>query len=165
MKEKHICSTIINDKASRDIITKMINGQADDKCGCNAKFFEDGEWYCGRHAPSKIKEREDKSYAKWVAQVAERKKHRLMFGEQPEEGRKVLVKCYGDSKIIKGVLSKNGKHVTTVMGSKHYAKNVQVWDYIDANVEIARRHNDGLDEIDELITKNNELLINLTKSF
>ena len=65
MKEKHICSSAINDKTSRQIVRKMIHGYSDEICGCNAKYFEDGEWYCGKHAPSKIAEREQISYEKW----------------------------------------------------------------------------------------------------
>jgi hypothetical protein len=65
MKEKHICSATVNDKTSRQIMSKMINGYKDELCGCNAKFCEDGEWFCGKHAPSKIAERERKSYEKW----------------------------------------------------------------------------------------------------
>ena len=31
------------------------------KCQSKASMFENGRWYCKRHAPSKIKEREAKS--------------------------------------------------------------------------------------------------------
>jgi len=67
-KEKHICNTIIN-QSSRDIISRMINRAKDEICGCNAKYNEEGIWYCGRHAPSKVKEREDKSFAAWKAKL------------------------------------------------------------------------------------------------
>ena len=73
MKEKHICSATVNDKTSRQIMSKMINGYSDEICGCNAKYFEDGEWYCGKHAPSKIAERERISYEKWKAKIEARK--------------------------------------------------------------------------------------------
>lgn len=63
--EKHICKSIINYRTSRQIMTKMINHYPDEVCGLNAKYFENGEWYCGKHAPSKIKEREDKAFLKW----------------------------------------------------------------------------------------------------
>jgi len=64
-KEKNICSATVNDKQSRQILIKVINGYPDEKCGCSAKYFEQNEWYCGKHAPSKIRERELKSYEKW----------------------------------------------------------------------------------------------------
>ncbi len=67
MKEKHTCCATINDKTSRQIMSKMINGWEYDICGCNAKYFEDNDWYCGKHAPSKIAERQRVSYEKWVA--------------------------------------------------------------------------------------------------
>ena len=73
MKEKHICSATVNDKTSRQIMTKMINGYFDEICGCNAKYFEDNEWYCGKHAPSKIAERGRISYEKWKAKIEARK--------------------------------------------------------------------------------------------
>jgi hypothetical protein len=73
MKEKHTCSAIINNKTSKQIISKMINGYSDEICGCNAKYFEGGYWYCGKHSPSKIAERERISYEKWKAKVEARK--------------------------------------------------------------------------------------------
>jgi hypothetical protein len=66
---KNICSAIVNNKTSRQIITKMLNGYSDEICGCNAKYFENNEWYCGRHAPSKIAERERISYEKWKSKI------------------------------------------------------------------------------------------------
>lgn len=73
MKEKYICSATVNDKTSRQIMSKMINGYSDEICGFNAKYFEDGEWYCGKHAPSKIAERERINYEKWKAEIEARK--------------------------------------------------------------------------------------------
>jgi hypothetical protein len=69
VKEKHICSATINDKTSRQIMSKMINGFCNEICGCNAKYFENDDWYCGKHAPSKISERERISYEKWEAKI------------------------------------------------------------------------------------------------
>jgi len=69
MKDKHICSATINDKTSRDIMSKMISGQSYETCGCSAKYFEDNEWFCGKHAPSKIQERSRKSYEKWKSKI------------------------------------------------------------------------------------------------
>lgn len=73
MKTKHKCNEVVN-QTSRAIISKMINGFDNEVCGCNAKYFEDKIWYCGRHAPSKIEERETKSYLKWKAKIEERRK-------------------------------------------------------------------------------------------
>ena len=46
-------------------------------CHNKAKYFEDGKWYCGTHAPSKIAEREAKressEYIKSQLEKAERK--------------------------------------------------------------------------------------------
>jgi hypothetical protein len=72
-KEKHICSATINDKTSRQIMSKMINGFSNEICGCNAKYFEDNDWYCGKHSPSKIIERQRISYEKWEAKIKSRK--------------------------------------------------------------------------------------------
>jgi len=67
------CGCEINFSNSRDILSKLINGYNKEYCNNNAKYFEDGHWYCGKHAPSKIREREDKSYKKWQESVARRK--------------------------------------------------------------------------------------------
>lgn len=34
-------------------------------CSKTAKYHENGKWWCGTHAPSKVKERADKSREKW----------------------------------------------------------------------------------------------------
>jgi len=73
MKEVNKCSTTVNNNTSREIVQNMINRYSDEKCGCNAKYFEGDEWFCGKHAPSKIKERETKSYEKWVAKNKNKK--------------------------------------------------------------------------------------------
>jgi hypothetical protein len=66
MNKTNKCIATINDTKSRDILRKMINSLPDELCGCSAKYFENDKWYCGKHAPSKIKERETKSYQKWI---------------------------------------------------------------------------------------------------
>jgi proteasome lid subunit RPN8/RPN11 len=68
-KEKNICCATINDKTSRHIMRKMINGYPDEICGCKANYFENNEWYCGKHAPTKIEERQRISYEKWKAKM------------------------------------------------------------------------------------------------
>jgi len=42
-------------------------------CTKNAKYFEDDKWWCGIHAPSKVKERQEKRDAKERAEVAREK--------------------------------------------------------------------------------------------
>lgn len=37
-------------------------------CSKKAKYFEDGKWYCGTHAPSRIKLRAEKKAAKQLAE-------------------------------------------------------------------------------------------------
>ena len=66
MKDNHKCESEINFGNSTQILSKVINGYDREYCGCNAKYFESGYWYCGRHAPSKVKERGDKKYNKWI---------------------------------------------------------------------------------------------------
>ena len=65
MKEIYKCSSTVNDKTSRQVMTVMINKYDWETCGCNAKYFENGKWYCGKHAPSKVQEREQKRYDNW----------------------------------------------------------------------------------------------------
>jgi len=71
-KEKNKCCAETHN-GSRDIMSRMINNYEQPICGVNAKYFEGGHWYCGRHAPSKIRDREEKSYRKWQEQVVKRK--------------------------------------------------------------------------------------------
>jgi len=73
INETHKCSATVNDKTSRQIMTNMINRYSYEICGCNAKYFEDDYWFCGKHAPSKIQERETKSYEKWKAKINDKK--------------------------------------------------------------------------------------------
>lgn len=73
MEKNRICSATINDKTSKQIMSRMINGYQDEICGCKAKYFEDEKWFCGRHAPSKIEERERISFEKWKAKIKTQK--------------------------------------------------------------------------------------------
>jgi len=43
------------------------------KCKCKGTIFENNKWYCKRHAPSKIKEREEKSWDNYVARLFKNK--------------------------------------------------------------------------------------------
>ena len=64
-KEKHKCEALINYNTGTQILTKIINGYDDEYCECNAKYFENGHWFCGKHAPSLIAKRESDRYFKW----------------------------------------------------------------------------------------------------
>lgn len=68
---KNKCCAEVNFNAAKWIISRFDTTQF---CGKKAKYYESGDWYCGKHAPSKIKEREDKSYAKWEEFINKRKK-------------------------------------------------------------------------------------------
>ena len=61
---KHKCCAEINCD-SVDILRKCINRLPNEYCNKNAKYFEEGLWYCGKHAPSRILERQRLSYEKW----------------------------------------------------------------------------------------------------
>lgn len=64
MAEINRCCCEINCSTSRQIIIKMI-GISREYCNKKAKYFENNKWYCGTHAPSKIKLRSDISFEKW----------------------------------------------------------------------------------------------------
>jgi len=64
-KEQHKCGALINYRTSTQILTKVINGYADEFCECNAKYFENGAWFCGKHAPNLVLKRENERYLKW----------------------------------------------------------------------------------------------------
>lgn len=73
--KRYTCNCIVNYNTSRQIIAKMIQGTDYERCGCIAKYFEDNQWYCGKHAPSKIKERETKRYEQWKEKMQNKKMH------------------------------------------------------------------------------------------
>lgn len=39
------------------------------KCNCKASIFENDKWWCKKHAPSKIKEREDKKWETYISKI------------------------------------------------------------------------------------------------
>lgn len=53
-KEKHICEGY--NKSNR-------------KCECKASIFENDKWYCKKHSPTKIKEREEKSWNNYIKKL------------------------------------------------------------------------------------------------
>ncbi len=67
-KEKHICSGF---KKSKGLVGKIHSAMHRDyyKCNCNAVVFENEKWWCKKHAPSKIKEREEKSWQTYLARI------------------------------------------------------------------------------------------------
>ena len=63
MKEKNICVSYSKPTAtgfSGAVAFAVLRENF--KCTSKASLFEDGKWFCKRHAPSKIKEREEKSW-------------------------------------------------------------------------------------------------------
>lgn len=54
-KKIHKCVAEINYNTGRQMLARAINGGKPDICNCTAKYFEKEEWYCGRHAPSKLR--------------------------------------------------------------------------------------------------------------
>lgn len=39
------------------------------KCTCKASIFENNKWWCKNHAPSKIKEREEKKWETYISKI------------------------------------------------------------------------------------------------
>jgi hypothetical protein len=83
MKEKdiHICSSEINWQGDKTL-ARIINHISPEYCQNTAKYFENGYWYCGLHAPSKIEERSGKRYAKWHSLNEARKKHKEEYNNK-----------------------------------------------------------------------------------
>lgn len=52
-KEIHKCGSTINFSTSQQVTRYVIYGRTE-TCDCNAKYFENDNWYCGRHAPLKV---------------------------------------------------------------------------------------------------------------
>lgn len=65
MQEKHKCVAEINYNTGTQMLSRVINGGKIDLCNCNAKYFENNEWLCGKHAPSQVEERRMRAYLKW----------------------------------------------------------------------------------------------------
>lgn len=70
MKEKHICvgynkpsATGFSGAVAFHVLREIL------KCKSKASLFENGKWYCKRHAPSKIEEREEKSWATYCKKL------------------------------------------------------------------------------------------------
>jgi hypothetical protein len=40
------------------------------KCTSKATMFENNKWYCKRHAPSKIEEREEKKWGTYIKKIS-----------------------------------------------------------------------------------------------
>ena len=47
------------------------------QCSKSGKYEEEGKWWCGTHAPSKVKARHEKQAAKYDAESKEREANRL----------------------------------------------------------------------------------------
>lgn len=69
-KETHICSGYNKPSATGFSGACMFYVLKDFlKCTNKATLFENGKWWCKRHAPSKVKEREEKSWEKYIARI------------------------------------------------------------------------------------------------
>lgn len=70
MKEKHICVGYNKPSATGASGAVMFYVMKDRlKCTNIASLFENDKWYCKRHAPSKIAEREAKSWETYVSKL------------------------------------------------------------------------------------------------
>lgn len=47
-------------------------GYGENRCDCAGTIQEDGEWWCKRHAPSKVAERKSAREKRWIAKSVER---------------------------------------------------------------------------------------------
>ena len=75
-QEKHRCEGSVPDSS----------GWGYYQCSLNGKYFEDGKYYCEKHAPSKIEEKEQKKSERWARKVAEE------FNERRRKLRSVAMK-------------------------------------------------------------------------
>jgi hypothetical protein len=60
-KEIHICQGRKKIQGFVGMFIDYTHGKSRRNCQAKASIFEDGKWYCKRHAPSKIAEREKKA--------------------------------------------------------------------------------------------------------
>jgi hypothetical protein len=67
-KEKHICVAY---KKVRTMVEKLhaYNNAEHYKCQAKATIFENGKWYCKKHAPSNVELREDKKWQTYVSKI------------------------------------------------------------------------------------------------
>jgi hypothetical protein len=82
-KEKHICCGYNKAHGMRGVLHKAMYREWY-KCDKVAKHFEDNKWYCGNHAPSKIKEREDKAWNRYIDKI-NRNEQLQGFGKDKEQ--------------------------------------------------------------------------------
>lgn len=91
MSEKHICKKRVSDHAGFYFYP----------CGNKAKYNENGGWYCGTHAPSRIKARAEKrGPTQWERECAEQKRVRARSD--------MLVKVYKALRIVTKELVHSG---------------------------------------------------------
>lgn len=67
-KEVNLCSGYNKPKGLTGVLHRAFY-KSDYKCTCKAALFENGKWYCKRHAPSKIAEREAKSWQRYTERI------------------------------------------------------------------------------------------------
>lgn len=69
-KQNHICSAHNKPSAtgkSGAIAFYILKDRF--KCINKASVFENGKWYCKRHAPSKVAEREEKNWQTYISKI------------------------------------------------------------------------------------------------
>lgn len=68
MSDKQICCGLNKAVGIVGVLHKSMYSSSY-KCTSKGSIFEDDKWWCKRHAPSKIKEREEKSWDKYVSKI------------------------------------------------------------------------------------------------
>lgn len=68
-KEKHICEGYNKSKGYVGMFIDFTHGKSRRKCECKASIFENEKWYCKKHSPTKIKEREEKSWNNYIKKL------------------------------------------------------------------------------------------------
>lgn len=95
-KKNHTCEGQIHQHAGVGFYT----------CGVVAKYFEQGKWYCGKHAPSRVKARAakiDKAYE--AKQKRIRKENRAELNQQAENIYKEIKKSVSSDKLMNRLMA------------------------------------------------------------
>jgi hypothetical protein len=90
MKEKHTCCGRKGTGITAVLYHATFPGTG--KCDFNATYFEDGRWWCGKHAPSKVEERDQKSLQKKLVRIKKAKEAEAEWDRRMEAHKKELKK-------------------------------------------------------------------------
>jgi len=69
MKKDNICEGKNKIKGYVDVFLDYTYGSSRRLCNNKATIFENNKWYCKKHAPSKIKEREEKAWENYIKKL------------------------------------------------------------------------------------------------